>query len=318
MKDRHTITSIFTFIFSIILAVITTACSSGGGGGTSTAGVASETVPLGSNIKNVVLAKGVKTEIKFTFSNPGDITSRGDASINVTETLKNVTLSSSPTAKSGKFETLRLLAFALVKEALAAAPETAEVTAHFSFKGDPDVCSSPHSLGPYSVTGSVGSALTSDTSSVPLTQPIEDIVNAGAFDMCVVTTPPVDAYLTVASIAVDFEDCAKPTVNIVGTWEGTYQCNDTGDGTSEWLPISLVITKNKDGSYHYEDGVAAYDGNLCGNKFKHKGGLPGSYTESGTFVFTSSTEATKSSTWFSATEPGVYGTCKDKLTKQTN
>lgn len=99
-----------------------------------------------------------------------------------------------------------------------------------------------------------------------------------------VTTPPFDAYVTVPEVVVDFQPCAPPASNIVGNWSGTYQCDNFGtpdDGGT----VSLNITQNADGSYHYVDeGGAGYDGHICGNKFKFKGGKTGLYTESGTLV----------------------------------
>lgn len=83
---------------------------------------------------------------------PGDITSRGDYSINVTKTLEKITLSSTPVASnSTRFETLRLLTYALVKDAFAA--ETTQVTLYISYAGDPNVCSSSYFAGPHSIMG---------------------------------------------------------------------------------------------------------------------------------------------------------------------
>lgn len=189
---------------------------------------------------------------------------------------------------------MRLLAYTLVKEAFAAT-STAQITAFVSYPGDPDVCSSSYRFGPYSITGMIGEALSSDTTSIELAAPVVDIVNAGSFEICVVTIPPIDAYLTVTGVAVDFEPCATPTVDVVGDWTGTFSCTNFGIADAVNEPIDLTITRNTDGSYHYEDEIAKYDGHLCGDKFKFTGGLAGSYTESGTFLFSSSTSSTKTS-----------------------
>jgi hypothetical protein len=316
MRIQSIIRSFIVFLF-LIIPLLTVGCSSSsdssvpGGGATSTA-------PLDSSVKNVVLASGVPVEIKFTFTVPGDISAKGDAAVNVTESLKNITLSSSPiTENSNRFETLRLLAYALVKDAFAATPETAQVTAFVSYPGDPDVCSSSYRFGPYSITGMIGGALSSDTASIELTGPVVDVVNAGSFELCVVTIPPIDAYLTITGVAVDFEPCAEPTVDVVGEWTGVYSCTNFGTGVPDAVdePINLTISKNADGSYHYEDGVAEYDGHLCEDKFKFTGGDGDYYTESGTFVFSSSTSSTKTSVWNSI-PPGLSGgTCVDTLQK---
>jgi len=122
-------------------------------------------------------------------------------------------------------------------------------------------------------------------------------------------------YLTVTDVAVDFEPCADPTVDVVGEWIGVYSCTNFGTGVPETVdePINLTISKNADGSYHYEDGVAVYDGHLCGDKFTDSDDEY--YTESGIFVFSSSTSSTKTSLWSSIPLGLSGGTCVDTLQK---
>jgi len=316
MRIQSIIRSFIVFLY-IIITLLNVGCSSSSDS-SAPSGVTSSTASLDDNVKNVVLASGVPAEIKFTFTVPGDISAKGDATVNVTESLKNITLSSSPISQdSNRFETLRLLAYALVKDAFAATPSTAQVTAFVSYPGDTDVCSSSYRFGPYSITGMIGEALSSDTESIELSGPVVDVVNSGSFEICVVTIPPIDAYLTVTDVAVDFEPCVDPTVDVVGEWTGVYSCTNFGTGVPDAVdePINLTISKNADGSYHYEDGVAVYDGHLCGDKFKFTGGDDEYYTESGTFVFSSSTSSTKTSVWNSI-PPGLSGgTCVDTLEK---
>lgn len=299
--------SVLQLIPAFLLVWLIYGCSSGSSGS-----VESKTASLGTSVKNVQLNAGVPKQIKFTYTVPGDISSRGDYSINLTKTLENMTLSSSPLASNaGKFETMRLLAYGLVKEAFAA--DTAQITAYISYAGDPNVCSSPHVFGPYSIMGAVGSALTSSTATVQPTQAAVDIANLGSFDICIVTTPPIDAYITLTGVAVDFESCAPPAVDIVGNWSGTYQCNNF-DGVPESGAVVLDITKNTDGSFHYvDDGGAEFDGHFCGNKFKFKGGKAGAYTESGTLVVNGN-DATKTSNWQSMLSDNG-GQCSDNLHK---
>lgn len=298
-------------ILALLLVVLISGCGSGSSSG-SPSGVASETLSFGTSTKNVQLTAGVPKQFKFTYAFPGDITSRGDYSINVTKTLENITLSSTPIASNGsRFETLRLLAYALVKEAFAA--ETAQITTYISYAGDPNVCSSPYFSGPNTVMGAVGSAPTSNKTTAELTQAAADIINMGSFDICVVTTPPLNAYVTVPGVVVDFQPCAPPTVNILGNWSGTYHCDNVNtlpeDGT-----VSLDITQNPDGSYHYvDDGGAEYDGHLCGNKFNFKGIKTGLYTESGTLAVNGNS-ATKTSNWRSESTTS-WGRCTDALQK---
>ena len=304
-----------SYIFLCLLsALILTGCSSDSTNG---AVITDDTVnaSLGASVKNIPLTQGVPTEIKFTYTVPGDIKSQGKYSVDLTKTLNHITLSSSPVASTGgAIETLRLLAYALVKEAFAA--ETAQITAYISHAGDPNVCSSPYAFGPYSIMGAVGEALSSDTTSVEPSQAAVDIVNAGSFEICVVTTPPITAYLTVTGVEMDIEDCAPPTVEIIGTWSGTFSCDNFGiPDTPPGTPVSFDVTLNPDGSYHYNDGVADYDGDLCGDTYRFTGGATGDYTESGTMVI-SGNSATKTSNWQDVTNPFLlHGRCYDDLDK---
>jgi hypothetical protein len=304
-------------VTSALLALLIGGCGGGGGGGSSGNGTADGAAPaavsLKANIKNVPLIAGVPAQIVGTYTLSGNgSTGTGDYSINLARTLENTTLSSSPVAGNGsKFETLRLLAYVLVKEVFAA--ENFEVTAYVSHQGDPNVCSSPYFFGPFSVVGAVGSALTSGTTTLEPSQEHVDIVSAGSYDVCVVMTPPITAYLTVTELAVDVKPCASPTVDIVGAWSGTYQCENT-DGSTETGGVSLTVTQNPDGSYHYaDDGGAAYDGHLCGNKFKFKGGKAGAYRESGTLIANGSV-ATKTSIWRGEIT-NTSGRCTDNLSR---
>ncbi len=307
----------FYFVIKIIpiflLVLLISGCSSGSSGSGSSSSAVSKTAALGTSVENIQLKAGEQKQIKFTYTVPGDIGSRGNYSINLTKTLENMTLSSTPVASnSSKLGTLRLVAYALVKEAFAA--ESAQITAYISYAGDPNVCSSPYVFGPYSIIGAVGSALTSSTTTVQPTQAAVDIANWGSFDVCVVTTPPIDAYVTLTGVSVDFESCASPTVDIVGNWSGTYQCDNFGS-PPESGTVVLDITQNTDGSYHYVDeGGAEYDGHLCGNKFKFKGGKTGAYTESGTLVVNGD-DATKTSNWLSVLTSDFGGRCSDNLHK---
>jgi hypothetical protein len=309
----YSILTRFAYLLSLLIFLITAGCSSSD---SSTGTTTTTTGTLDASLKNVLLADGVPIQIKFTYTVPGDITDKGDFSLNMAQSLESITLSSSPiTKKSGRFETLRLIAYALVKEAFAADPVTSMVTGYISYAGDPNVCSNGTPIGPYSITGMIGSALSSGTTDIELTAPMIDIINVGSFEVCVVTIPPIDAYLTVTDVAVDFEPCAAPTVEVLGHWSGTFSCTNFGEVDAVMEPIDLDITLNSDGSYHYEDSEAAYNGHLCGNTFKFTGGDGSSYTESGTLVFSSSTAATKTSHWNSIPPGNSGGTCSDTLEK---
>lgn len=272
----------------------------------------SQTATLGTAVKNVQLSAQVPVEITFSYTIPGDISAYGDYSVDVTKTLENMTLSSAPvTNNTNRFETLWMLAKIIVKDALAA--ESADVTIHISFSGDPNVCTSPVVFGPYTITGAIGTVLSSNTKTIVPNQAATNIINAGSFDVCLITTPPVDAYFSLTNVDVNLEPCAAATVNIVDSWAGTYSCTNYGTSDDINLPISLHITPNANGGYHYDDdGGGSFDGHLCGNTFKFKGGISGSFEESGSFVFNGDT-AVKTSRWSSIFNSTVGGSCNDDL-----
>jgi hypothetical protein len=300
----------------LILLLSLSGCGSDSSSSITATPTITESASLDNSVKNVPLLTGVPTEIKFTYTIPGDITARGDFFIDMNRTLDTIRLSSSPVASNaGRFETLRFLAYALVKEAFAAT-STAQITAYISYAGDPNVCSSPYRFGPYSISGMIDSALSSDTTSVTPTQPSIDISNAGSFEVCVVTIPPIDAFLTVSGVVVDFEPCAEPTATIVGDWSGTYQCTNFGVGDDPpGSLVSLTVTRNDDGSYQYiDEGGAIYNGHLCGNRYKFNGGLTDAYTESGTMIVDGNS-ATKTSNWLSVSDNTIGGSCSDVLQK---
>jgi len=317
------------FVFhSLILCAFITACSSSSSGSGTSGGGASgtKTASLGTSVKNVPLTSGIQSDITFTYSVPGagagGISKQGDFSIDVTKTLENMTLSFNPIvqSKGSSFEHFRMLATyvlsSIVQEAFAADGEsTAQVIAHLSFAGDPNVCSSETVFGPYSITGMIGSSLSSDTQTVTPNQAAVDIINAGSFEVCLITTPPIDAYVTLTGVSVDFEPCEGVSLDITGEWSGTYSCDNFGL-PDEGGNITLTISRNSDGSFHYvDDGGASYDGHLCGNKFKFNGGIEDDYDESGTFLFSPSAEfATKTSSW-KGVSGAMSGTCADTLSK---
>lgn len=305
--------------FSLFLV----ACGGGGGGSGSSNSppTTQSTIPLTNAVRNIQLTNGVPIQMVFpvTVAAGVNLTARGNASINIAKTLEKATISAAPLPRNEtrRFETWKMLAEILVKSAFANNAQTASVTTHISYSGDPNVCNSIYQFGPYSLTGMIGSAVTSDTSSITATDAVVDITNSGAYDICVKTIPPIDGFFTVTDVVVDFEECAAPTVDIVGTWTGTYQCDNFGIPDDPIQPITLTITQNSDGSFRYiDDGNAIYDGHLCGDVFKFNGGMAGSFTESGTLRFSSSSSATKSSRWNSIPAGTQGGTCTDTLQKQ--
>ncbi len=320
---RHAHLMMHRFFFGLVLLVSTFALLSVSGcGGSSSKDDDAEdtqqvTVPRGNEAKNVQFVAGKPVEIKFTLGIPGSMIALGEGSVDLTGTLNNASFSAAPVPRGSRLgETLRLLAKALIKDAFAA--DTMQMSAHISFAGDPNVCSSSIVFGPYSITGGIGMALTSPTESVSPTQQTTNMMNAGSIEVCFVTTPSIDAFVTLTAMEVEMEPCAEPTVSIAdSSWSGTFQCANFGVAdTPPGTMVNLTITQNPDGSYHYIDNFgAAYDGHLCGNRFQYNGLLAGSYTESGTMVFSSATAATKSSTWNGIPAGAEGGNCSDTLSR---
>jgi len=308
---------VWVFGFALILAGCGGDGGGSSGGGNNTGGSNTFTTSLENTIKNVELTAGQQTEVKFTHTSPlpAPITSYKDLSINLADTMQYVTISSSPLVK--KFDIFdKLKKFAGMTKAKA--DSTAQVTAFISYAGDPDVCSSPLRYGPYNFTADIGVEPTSQTSSVSPNAATIDIINAGSFEICIIITSPIDAYLNVSDVSVDLIPCDLPPAedtDILGTWTGTYQCTNFGMPDTGGH-IELTITKNADGSYHYTDSLGgAYDGHLCGNVLKFNGGaLGGYYTESGTLILNSDGTGSKTSIWNSI-PPGMGGTCTDCLNK---
>jgi hypothetical protein len=294
----------------------------GGGGGNGGNEVATIVASLGDHVTNVQLVANQETEIRFTYTLPFSPTELGNLSIDIAESLSYVSLGSAPMADTtpslGNLPMLAALA------AITGFAEEAEITAHISYAGDPDVCDSPLVHGPYSVSGSIGGSLASLISSTEPDEETLTILNAGSLDICVKVSSPIDAYVTATNVVVNAEPCGSPPHSITGHWSGPYQCFELGANMDTDEPlfggiVDLVITQNQDGSYHYvDDGGANYNGHLCGNKYKHSGGVPQSYKESGTFTITGSTTATKFSIYY-PDPPSPFGDgagkCRDQLTK---
>ena len=60
--------------------------------------------------------------------------------------------------------------------------------------------------------GAIGSVLSSNTKTIEPNQAATNIINAGSFDVCLITTPPMDAYFSLTNVDVNLEPCAAATV----------------------------------------------------------------------------------------------------------
>ncbi len=318
-------------IYFLIATPFFVSCSGSGGGGNDTQQNGNNTsggtinASLGTSFNNVPIVANQPTQHNITYTLPGNITGFKDFSVNLDETMKNVTVSSSQVVtKFNIFDMLKMFA----RLDVAAAVLNATVTVRLSYAGDSMVCTNPNAiqLGPYSFSGDVDGSVSSSSSSESPNTTTFDVVNSGTFQLCLVISPlPVDAYLTVSDVVVDVTPCdLQPPADedVLGNWTGTYDCDNWGTSDSVHETINLIISKNPDGSYHYEDfdqfggtPEGIYDGHFCGNTFKFKGGQQNIYTESGTFVLQGRGAATKTSTW-NTIPPGFEGGyCTDSLNK---
>lgn len=67
------------YFLTLIFSLTVSACSSDSPDSSSTASeVTTETASLDNKVKNIPLASGVPSEIKFGYTIPGDISTRGD------------------------------------------------------------------------------------------------------------------------------------------------------------------------------------------------------------------------------------------------
>ncbi len=176
-------------------------------------------------------------------------------------------------------------------------------------------------VGPFNLTMDIDSQPISKTKSASISDPdVIDVINAGAFGICIVLSPlPFDAFLTVTDVSANLEPCDEPPIaqkDILGDWTGTYDCDNFGESDSMNDTIDLTVSSNPDGSYHYEDGTASFNGHLCGNVFKFNGGAE-HYTESGTMTIHGDGTATKTAKWNSIPPGASGGDCLDHLARPT-
>jgi len=146
------------------------------------------------------------------------------------------------------------------------------------------------------------------------TQQTLDVINTGSYSICVQIMPSITAIADLNSLIVDMESCREPPADIAGTWTGSYMCEGT---CPESGTVTLDIVQNANDptiATYTDDGNAAYEGRVCGNRFSFTGGLTDSYDESGTFVLNADGSASKTSTYIDIGTTSICsGTCTDIL-----
>ena len=310
----------------------------GGGGGAAVPEVVM--APLGTAVKNVAIQPNTATQFSLTYTIPAallsqPITAYKDFAVNLADTMPHVQITSAPVAENGepslfdpfqlmqRLAKLDLLGSVLgIEAAFAATPAT--VTVYISYAGDPDACANGTAVGSYNFDGDFDTQPTSNTAMATNTGvgAALHVVSTGSFEICLDISPlaiPMPAYVSVDEIALEAEACdlePLPDGDILGDWTGLYSCDNVGEDNEVDQPIALTIVKNTDGSYTYVDDMGAtYDGHFCGSAFRHVGGVPGNYTESGKLTITGPGTAVKESVWNSVPAGFSGGTCNDILSK---
>jgi len=273
-------------------------------------------VDVGDHVNNIQLTAGEKTEVSFIFNLSPSAGPYDSISVNLQETLN-----------SGAVNIAGLNTSEIIKTLIKSSAASGEVaSAQMSVRvGSSDqvdrVCQFGYLYGPFTIKGNESNEPVSINPPTVTAEPATiSIINTGTIAICIQIDSPVDATIGVDKLEVERIGCNKEPSDIIGTWTGTYTCENTGEPEdcppdSFDQPITLTIIKDKDG-YHYHDDEeeAFYDGYLCGTTFEFEGGGPG-YKESGIFVHDEANKATKTSSWI-ANDGLCSGECTDKLERE--
>jgi hypothetical protein len=103
------------------------------------------------------------------------------------------------------------------------------------------VCSDGFEFGPFNMTLDEGLRAVGVTpASVDADPATVNIVNKGAFFMCLELQSPIDLEFTVPSVTMSQETCEIGYQDVSGTWTGSYSCENTGCA-DEGGSITLTI-----------------------------------------------------------------------------
>ena len=181
------------------------------------------------------------------------------------------------------------------------------------------VCTEGIQYGPYDITlDELSLPVSVSEEALAAGQSTLDIINVGAFAVCIEITSPIDA--VTGMDGADFALCDESIANMAGSWVGTYYCTgNCPEGTPEEpLGVSLDITQDpsKPGYATYEDEVGAfYSGNICGFTFSFDGGLEGVYDESGHFVMDPGGFTATKTSYYRSLVDSCRGNCYDTLSR---
>ena len=306
MYKPRLMTSLGTFVAIIALVILSNpiACSSSDGEGGTHLTVSN----LG---KNVSLVSGVMQEISFSESY--DVNRYGGPFSSLTMDLQAHLSAISISVPAVVNKTIPF-PFQLVKSANAAIEGSQLFVRIARAEQLATVCTVGELYGPFDISLADNFQPVSVTpASAEATQQTLDIINIGAYSMCVQILPVITAVADLNSLIVDFGSCTEAAANIQGKWTGPYSCGGT---CPESGTVTLDITQNQNdlSIASYTDVEASYQGRVCGNRFSYSGGVLSEYDESGTFVLNADGTASKTSTYLSIGEGAVCsGTCTDTL-----
>lgn len=206
-----------------------------------------------------------------------------------------------------------------LKAAVPLAPGTGSMTLFIAPFDAADPCTEGEQYGPFEITLDVSSQPESvSPETLIASQTTVDIINLGAFSICVKVTSPLDA--NASKDDATFTVCTEPIADMAGTWTGTFYCTGNcpigSPAEPEIIDLHITQTPGSPGYANYtDDGGAFYSGNVCGYTFSFEGGGP-TYDESGIFTVDSEgLTATKKSYYVEHLPGTCRGDCYDTLTR---
>jgi len=294
------------FLVFLSAALILWFFSCGGGGSGSRSLDGDITVNIGSSGKNIPLEASVTWSRVFSVNY--NVTGFGGPytalSMNLQENLAGIDFTPLVAAAAAGRQSKALLA------------DTGQMWLYVGRLEDfGTVCESDQVYGPFDITLDAGSQPSSvSPATAQASAETMDIINIGAYSVCVKVVSPIDAEVDLNSVGFNIAQCDEPPADISGTWTGPYYCEGT---CPEADTVTLVITQDPDDPSiaTYTDSWANYEGTVCGNRFSFSGGSANS-SESGTFVMDpGGTTATKESTYRNYPPGTCSGPCYDDLTR---
>ena len=284
-------------VLTVLVVAWVISCGGGGSGGSSDFAGSSVTVNLGPTGQNIPLVADAMWSFSRSFR--FDVNNFGGPFTSLALDLE---------------ENLPALIFSTVSaaglaEVIPLDVETGTLTIYIAPVDSTDPCSEGEQYGPFAITldgSSQPISVDSETETASTTT--VDIINIGAFSICVEVMSPVSAVASQGE--VEFGICDEPIADIAGTWLGDYSCGGNCPESGE-IELWITQTAGTPGNANYnDDGGAFYMGNVCGYTFSFDGGTE-FYDESGIFTMDPSEQTAIKTSFYSGA--GCSGNCLDTL-----